>query len=112
MSNATANSDEMKTLKREAAELQERRQQNYQIASEGAEQQEQSDPEEKMDQGARRPTGEADQPDSGAPDLVQQLELYLNDIEETALERPALALLTTFALGVIVGHLFTRKWEE
>ncbi len=51
MSNATANSDEMKTLKREAAELQERRQQNDQIASESAEQQEQSDPEEKMDQG-------------------------------------------------------------
>jgi len=108
MSNATANSDEMKTLKREAAELQERRQQNDQIAGDGAEQQEQSDPEEKMDQGVS-PTREADQPDNGAPDLVQQLELYLNDIEETALERPTLALLTTFALGVIVGHLFTRR---
>lgn len=107
MSNATANSDEMKTLKREAAELQERRQQNDQIASESAEQQEQSDPEEKMDQ--ESPTRETDQPANGAPDLVQQLELYLNDIEETALERPTLALLTTFALGVIVGHLFTRR---
>ena len=111
MSNATANSDELKTLKQEAAELQERRQQNDQIASESAEQQEQSDPGEKMDQEVS-PTPEADQPDNGVPDLVQQLEMYINEIEETALERPALALLTTFALGVIVGHLFTQKWEE
>ena len=34
---------------------------------------------------------------------------YIKEIEETAMERPALALLTTFALGIIVGHLFTRK---
>lgn len=108
MSNVTANSDELKTLKREAAELQERRQQNDQIASEGAEQQEQSDPEEKVDQ-EKDLAREADQPDNGAPDLVQQLEMYMNDIEETALERPTLALLTTFTLGVIVGYLFTRR---
>lgn len=108
MSDATANSDELKTLKREAAELQEKRQQNDQIVSESAEQQDQSDPEEKMDQGAS-PTREADQADNGAPDLVQQLERYMIDIEETALERPTLALLTTFALGVIIGHLFTRR---
>ena len=108
MTDLSGTLDDLKTLEREAAELRERRQQNDQIAANEAEQQEQSTPEEKVGQelGNAR---ESDQPEDGASDLVQQLEIYMNEIEEAALERPALALLTTFALGVIVGHLFTRR---
>ncbi len=42
-------------------------------------------------------------------DISDQLEIYLKEIEETARERPALTLLATFAIGIIVGHLFSRR---
>lgn len=105
MSDSSDTLDDLKTLEHEAAELQERRQQADQIAADKAEQQESG---EKVNPEARI-SGETDRSEDGAPDLAHQLEIYINEIEEAALERPTLALLTIFALGIIVGHLFSRK---
>ncbi len=105
MSDSSGTLDDLKTLEHEAAELQERRQQADQIAADKAEQQE---PGGKVDPQASI-SGETDRSEDGAPDLAHQLEIYINEIEEAALERPTLALLTIFALGIIVGHLFSRK---
>jgi hypothetical protein len=44
-----------------------------------------------------------------SPGLTEQFETMLEELEEAASERPALALLTAFSLGVIVGQLFSRR---
>ena len=41
-------------------------------------------------------------------DLALQLEAVVGEMEDAARERPALALLTAFAVGVAVGKLFSR----
>lgn len=89
MSNVSVKSDELKTLQKEAAELQESRKRTSSVEVKGSE--------------------AAAALDDENYDVAGQLETYLNELEEVALERPALALLATFSLGVIVGHLLTRK---
>lgn len=44
-----------------------------------------------------------------SPGLGDQLGSLLGELEEAARERPAIALLAAFSLGVIVGQLFSRK---
>lgn len=44
-----------------------------------------------------------------SPDLSEQFESLLQQLEEAASERPALALLAAFSVGVIVGQLFPRR---
>ena len=41
--------------------------------------------------------------------LTEQLQSLVQDLEEAAVERPALALLAAFGIGVIVGQLLSRK---
>jgi hypothetical protein len=43
------------------------------------------------------------------PAFSHQLGSLLEELEEAARERPAVALLAAFSLGVIVGQLFSRK---
>lgn len=43
------------------------------------------------------------------PGLTEQFESMLEELEEAASERPALALLAAFSLGVIAGQLFSRR---
>ena len=42
-------------------------------------------------------------------DLATYVEGFVPEIEDIVKERPALAILGAFALGIIVGHLFSRK---
>jgi hypothetical protein len=44
-----------------------------------------------------------------SPGLGDQLGSLLEELEDAARDHPALALLATFSLGVIVGQLFSRK---
>lgn len=108
MSDVPAKSDELKTLQREAAELQESRQRSGSAETKEPEKSPQAGAEKDTEKGAVD-TRATVAPEGENQDISDQLEMYLRELEETALERPVLALLATFSLGVIVGHLFTRR---
>jgi len=42
-------------------------------------------------------------------EIADQFEGVVNQLEEAARERPALALLAAFTTGVVVGYILTRK---
>ena len=42
-------------------------------------------------------------------EFAQQVETFMKEAEAAAIERPALALLAAFSLGIIVGQMFSRK---
>ncbi|MDX2504286.1 MAG: hypothetical protein QNL62_07405 [Gammaproteobacteria bacterium] len=52
---------------------------------------------------------QAHEAEEAIQDLADQIETAVKKIGETASERPVLALLATFSIGVIVGHLFSRR---
>lgn len=108
MSNTAKENDDLKTLQYEAAELEKSRKLKISKEKNNVDQPHQDEPVEVVEQTASDAQG-GDTLKDEVDDLTSQLETYLKEIEETAMERPALALLTTFALGIIVGHLFTRK---
>ena len=108
MSDASDKSEELKTLQREAAELQESRKRANSEEVKGSEE----PPVDMTEKGPIKETVDSEAAvavDDENHDVAGQLEAYLNELEEVALERPVLALLVTFSLGVIVGHLFSRK---
>ncbi len=108
MSDVSAKSDELKTLQREAAELQESRKQID--SAETKESQESSPAAAEKDTEKGAVDTQATVPSEGEDLAISdQLEMYLKELEEAALERPVLALLASFSLGVIVGQLFTRR---
>ncbi len=100
MINVSSDADDLKTLQREADELRESR-------------------------GKKKSTGECDsQPrqdheeelcekESSAEsvlfDLSDQVELYLNETEETVQKHPMISLAAAFVLGVVIGQLFSRR---
>lgn len=43
--------------------------------------------------------------------LSDQVETIFGEIGEVSRERPLLALVSAFALGVLVGHLFSRRQD-
>ena len=42
-------------------------------------------------------------------EFAQQVETFMKEAEAAAIERPALALLAAFSLGIIVGQMFCRR---
>jgi ElaB/YqjD/DUF883 family membrane-anchored ribosome-binding protein len=42
-------------------------------------------------------------------DFAEQIEIVVKELEEAANDRPVLALLAAFSLGIIVGQLFSRR---
>lgn len=108
MNHASNDVDELKTLQREAAELRESRKHAGSTTGTKHEQSQGSDPGSAAEQNSDS-SEDAPQSESGLSDLADHMEIYLKEIEEGALERPTLALLATFALGVFIGHLFTRR---
>ena len=42
-------------------------------------------------------------------EFALQIEQFMKEAEAAAIERPALALLTAFSLGIIVGQIFSRR---
>lgn len=47
--------------------------------------------------------------DKAVRDLAVQIESVVKELEEAARERPALALLAAFTIGIVVGQLFSRR---
>jgi hypothetical protein len=101
--------EELQTIQREAAERRAERDRERLAAQET---------------NSGRPAGEqADSHPTGAPSggvtpagaeyqssgLGNQLASVLEELEDAARDHPALALLATFSLGVIVGQLFSRR---
>jgi ElaB/YqjD/DUF883 family membrane-anchored ribosome-binding protein len=103
MSDATGIMDELSTLKQEVAELNESRKLAAKVEAEESKHKKLADPV------AEASKAEAGSQEIAEHEIVGQLEKYLKEIEEVARERPALALLTAFAIGVVVGQLFSRK---
>ncbi len=52
---------------------------------------------------------QAHETEEAIQDLAGQIETAVTKLEETASERPVLALLAAFSLGIIVGQLFSRR---
>jgi hypothetical protein len=113
MSSASKDNDDLKILQQEAAELEESRKRNGYVGKGDAEHPVRGVPAGGAGQ-AEGAAQDTDKPEDGVDDpafqdITSQLETFIKEIEETAMEQPTLALLTTFALGIIVGHLFARK---
>jgi hypothetical protein len=43
------------------------------------------------------------------PKLVDQVETIFGEIGEASRERPALALVSAFAVGILIGHIFSKR---
>jgi hypothetical protein len=41
--------------------------------------------------------------------LTNQVETIFGEIAEASRERPALALVSAFAVGILIGHIFTKR---
>jgi hypothetical protein len=41
--------------------------------------------------------------------LANQMETIFSEIDEASGERPALALLSAFAVGILIGHLLSKR---
>jgi len=42
-------------------------------------------------------------------EFAKGIEQFMKEAEAAAIERPALALLAAFSLGIIVGQMFSRR---
>lgn len=72
-----------------------------------------ADEEQAAEQMNEQATEQADEQTLDAEKKVQeiadQFESVVNQLEEAARERPALAMLAAFTTGVVVGYILTRK---
>jgi FtsZ-binding cell division protein ZapB len=111
MTNSHSEINELKTLQVEAEGLKDKRKGfSSGNTSEASQQSQAADRED----GQQLPQDETIEEQSSGTnkvvqDLADQIENVLKDMEDAATERPALALLSAFALGIIVGQLFSRR---
>ena len=107
MTNSETELDELKALQREAAELRSatRRKESTAELAEGQGSAASADA-----PAAAAPLEEAT-PESTAAleDVNVDLNAILKDMEDAARERPVLALLAAFSLGIVVGQMFSRR---
>jgi hypothetical protein len=117
MSNSKSDMDELKTMQREAAELKAEQKKPRPKAESAAG--------KKSGSGEERNAGKPSMPDSASEDQtgevqaseldksVQDIAFHLKSvgkgIEEAAKECPVLASLTAFTIGIVVGHLLSRR---
>ncbi|MCB1730638.1 MAG: hypothetical protein KDI21_09190 [Halieaceae bacterium] len=99
--------EELQKIQREASEGRARRDRERQAASKAAVQ-------ATAEQATAGPAPDSppagnDSAEPEQPGLGDQLGNLLEELEESARDHPALALLAAFSLGVIVGQLFSRK---
>jgi ElaB/YqjD/DUF883 family membrane-anchored ribosome-binding protein len=112
MSNSKSDIDELKTMQREAAELKAEQKKPRPRAKSAAGKKSRSG----EDRNAEKPPvhGSADEDqaselDKNVQDIASHLESAVKEIEEAAKERPMLALLAAFTIGIVVGHLLSRR---
>lgn len=49
------------------------------------------------------------EPEEFVDKLTDQVETIFGEIAEASRERPALALVSAFAVGILIGHIFTKR---
>lgn len=105
--------EELQKIQREASERRAERDKERLAAREANRRQtagEQAEPGAETPSANAAPSGNSSAEAEGPTHaLSHQLGNLLEELEEAAKERPALALLAAFSLGVIVGQLFSRK---
>ena len=113
MMNSESDIAELQKLQREASE---RRSQRDKERAAPGEVETQAAAEEPVKPEAESPittasdsAGGGSQAELPPPGLSEQIESVLEELEEAASERPVLALLAAFSMGVIVGQLFSRR---
>lgn len=79
-----------------------------------AEQEKQSDSEDPVDSSKKTVEQEdrqfkQDDTEQTIGEFALQVEAFMKEAEAAAIERPALALLAAFSLGIIVGQMFSRR---
>ena len=95
--------EELKSLKREASERRAKR----------------AKPASKKRAATTAPAGNIEDDDQSPPPasepeefvdkLTDQVETIFGEIGEASRERPVLALVSAFAVGVLIGHIFSKK---
>jgi hypothetical protein len=93
MTHSKRDVDELKTMKSRAADLREKRKQRLSTATSGGE----------------RHVKKAPKTDKAVLGLDDHLEVILKKIEEAARERPGVAMLAAFTLGLVINRLLSRK---
>jgi hypothetical protein len=106
MNQIHSDSAELKILQQEVDELQNRKNQSYVNGNKASEKDYTGDRKPGLDSEAAEKI-----PDFGKSlhDLTTHVEGFVLEIEDLARERPALAILGAFTLGIIIGKLFSRK---
>jgi len=113
MTNSQDNIEELETLQQETSELHAKRERAASRAASSeaasdkvrvAEGEKSSAPDE--DEAIQPSVSESEAADR---DLAVQIENVVIELEDAARERPALALLTAFMIGIVVGQLFARR---
>lgn len=113
MTNSKSDLEELKGLQREASE---RRAERKKPRAKPRQTKEKQSAVEKDNSAATKPAtqdtaGEMPPPETEKTiqDLAGQIETIVKEVEEASSERPVLALLAAFVLGVVAGQLFSRR---
>jgi len=106
MSQITCDSNELKILQREVEELQNSKKTSTVKGNKDLENEKKGDRKPGLDTATAEKNSEFGK---SLHELTTYVEGFALEIEDVAKERPALAILGAFALGIIVGHLFSRK---
>ena len=117
MTSTETDLDELKKLQREAAVLRSQRQRKGSTAARPEGQEDSSASVEAADnQPETEPATDSESLEEAIAESAKKLEdlnidfnAILKDMEDAARERPMLTLVAAFSLGIVVGHLFSRK---
>ena len=113
MTKSKSDLEELNKLQREAAELRAERKRSRSTAK-GAEEKPSESTDDRNTATTPPMQDSVDDAQGAASDKViedfaDQIESIAKKLEEAAIERPALALLAAFSLGIIVGQIFSRR---
>jgi hypothetical protein len=112
MASSQSDIDELKNLQREATELRVKRDRAGTTGSPAVEQASETTQEANGEQPQnQKPAAPEQSPetDEAIRKLAVKIDSAVEELEEAARERPALALLAAFTVGVVVGQLFSRR---
>jgi len=112
MTNSETELDELKALQREAAESRSARRQKKSTGSaDSGKSTGDADSQTEAEPAAAAALLEEATPESATTleDINIDFNAILKDMEDAAQERPVLALLAAFSLGIVVGQMFSRR---
>ena len=114
MTNSNSDIEKLKSLQREAKKRRAERRKPHSTTTHAEEKQ--SEITEDLDVTSKSAAQGSSAAESPVPeskktlqDLFGQIENLVKEMEDAASERPLLALLAAFSLGIIIGQLFSRR---